>query len=113
MNQPRDNHAVSAVNFDDVCIQGIFRVNQLLNNDLFECLKNLVCEDGWTYFARNELCYKLVDIITSWTDARNSCETSTSNPSANLASVPDSFTNAFLADLKTAAIQPGLEDTRI
>ena len=103
MNQPRDNHAVSAVNFDDVCIKGIFRVNQLLNNDLFEYLKILVCEDGWTYFARNELCYKLVDIITSWTDARSSCETSTSNPSANLASVPDSFTNAFLADLKTAA----------
>ena len=29
MNQPKKNHAVSAVNFDDVCIQGIFTFIQL------------------------------------------------------------------------------------
>ena len=61
-----------------------------------------MCHSGWTYFARNKLCYKFVNLKTSWTDAQSSCQSNTGISSADLASIPDSETNAFLADLKTA-----------
>ena len=56
-----------------------------------------VCDPGWTYLASTNKCYRYDQREKTWSDALESCKSS--NPSSTLASVPDSTTNDFLADL--------------
>ena len=63
------------------------------------------CEDGWTYFSHNKLCYKSVtnsnkSLILTPDRAAENCKFSSQNPSSNLASIHDSITNDFLSKLK-------------
>ena len=57
------------------------------------------CLTGWTYLEHTGRCYKFEPKATSWTDAIQSCQSVTSNPSVSLASIPDKTTNDFLATL--------------
>ena len=57
------------------------------------------CLTGWTYLEHTGRCYKFEPKATSWTDAIQSCQSATSNPSVSLASIPDKTTNDFLATL--------------
>ena len=57
------------------------------------------CEIGWRYSEHNNFCYKLVKVKTNWTEAIRTCRKATTNPSANLASIPDFQTNCFLAKI--------------
>lgn len=57
------------------------------------------CESGWAFSEHTNLCYKLVNTKTIQPDAIKTCQEAISNPSANLASIPDRDTNLFLARL--------------
>ena len=56
------------------------------------------CASGWTFFAQTGKCYKYITSEVSWTEARTTCQT-TVPANGDLASVPDSATNDFLANL--------------
>ena len=54
--------------------------------------------NDWTYFAETGKCYKYFASEVSWTEARTTCQT-TVPANGDLASIPDSATNDFLANL--------------
>ena len=55
------------------------------------------CEHGWTFLEHSGHCYKYLDTNSTFEDALLNCQSATSNPTANLASIPDNVTNEFLA----------------
>ena len=55
------------------------------------------CEHGWTFLEHSGYCYKYLDTNSTFEDAIVNCQSATSNPTANLASIPDNMTNEFLA----------------
>ena len=57
------------------------------------------CDSGWKFSEHTNLCYKFIEVKTSWDNALISCKEAIDNPTANLASIPDLSTNAFLARL--------------
>ena len=60
-------------------------------------MSSSACDPGWTYHETTNKCYKYDQTKRRWPDALKSCISS--NHSSTLASVPDSATNDFLADL--------------
>ena len=54
------------------------------------------CDSGWTLFEHTQKCYRFYDTIKDWTSALSFCKSKTTNPSANLVSIPDQRTNDFL-----------------
>ena len=57
------------------------------------------CASGWTKFDHTCRCYKYVDTKGTWADARILCQTQSLN--ADLVTIPDQITNAFLTTLTT------------
>ena len=58
------------------------------------------CEKGWTFLEHSGHCYKYLDTNSTFRDAVGNCQSdATSNPTANIASIPDNITNEFLATL--------------
>ena len=57
------------------------------------------CSYGWTHSNHTQKCYKYIEAKTEWIDATKTCKSDSSNPTVNLASVPDKTTNDFLMGL--------------
>ena len=55
----------------------------------------LACEDGWSLLWYESRCFKYFGARLSWNDARVACQ----NEGADLVSIPDEYTNAFLMEL--------------
>ena len=54
------------------------------------------CDSGWTLFEHTQKCYSFYTTTKDWTSALSFCKSKTTNPSANLVSIPDQRTNDFL-----------------
>ena len=54
------------------------------------------CDSGWTLFEHTQKCYSFYATLKDWTSAQSYCRSKTTNPSANLVSIPDETTNNFL-----------------
>ena len=54
------------------------------------------CDSGWTLFEHTQKCYSFYTTTKDWTSALSFCKSKTTNPSANLVSIPDQTTNNFL-----------------
>ncbi len=59
------------------------------------------CEPEWTYFEHTEMCYRYYWTMKNWIDSLAFCKSETTNPSANLVSIPDKTTNDFLLNSMT------------
>ena len=55
------------------------------------------CDPGWTYFEHSRKCYKSITTYLNRADAIKACKES--KPTANLVSIPDMTTNAFVQSM--------------
>ena len=70
-----------------------------------EPLAEIDCEDGWIFFPHTKLCYKFhTSLVATPGRAVFLCNSTTKNPSGNLASIHDSITNDFLSTIKNDSV---------
>ena len=55
----------------------------------------LDCPNGWQYFGGTHSCYKVMESVQSWNNAKRSCQ----DHKADLASITDEATNIFVTSL--------------
>ena len=65
------------------------------------------CDSGWTFFEHSRMCYKSIKTNLNRADAIKACKES--KPTANLATIPDMTTNAFVQSLVTWRSWIGLQ----
>ena len=57
------------------------------------------CDSGWKLFALTGKCYKYLSTKCTRTEAIKYCQSSNTNPTSTLVSIPDKGTNDFLTTL--------------
>ena len=67
--------------------------------------RTLSCDSDWTFFKHTQICYRFYTTIKDWTSALSFCKSETTNPSANLVSIPDQTTNNFLLNTMPSIVE--------